>query len=124
AIHFDAARVEAALGRFPAARDRVRAGLELEPDSFYGHFVSGLVEQAAGNPAGALAGFERAVALNEGMAPAHFELGALAESAGNRDDALRHYRRAVESDVTFEAARAAVERLSPVAPRKSPGRPR
>ncbi|HSC28773.1 MAG TPA: sulfatase-like hydrolase/transferase [Vicinamibacterales bacterium] len=124
AIHFDAARVEAALGRFPAARDRVRAGLELEPDSFYGHFVSGLVEQAAGNPAGALAGFERAVALNEGMAPAHFELGALAESAGNRDDALRHYRRAAESDVTFQAARAAVERLSPVAPRKSPGRPR
>jgi choline-sulfatase len=109
--YFDAARVEAAMGRFPAARERVRKGLAIEPESFYGHFVSGLVEQSASDATAARAAFERAVALNPGLAPAHYELGALAERRGDVAAARDHYRRALDADVTFDAARRAIDRL-------------
>jgi arylsulfatase A-like enzyme/Tfp pilus assembly protein PilF len=111
ATYFDAARVEAALGRIHDARERARRGLALEPDSFYGHFVSGLVEQAAGDSPAARAAFERAVELNAGLAPAQFELGVLAERAGEVEKARAHYRRALDADVAFDAARRALQRL-------------
>jgi choline-sulfatase len=64
APHFEAAKALSATGDTASAVARARRGLELEPQSFYGHYTLGVVFQKAGEWREALGAFGRAVELN------------------------------------------------------------
>ena len=110
-VDYDAARSLAARRDFPAALARVRRGLALEPDTFYGYVTEGQVHRAAGQRTEAAAAFRKALALSPGLAIAEYELGALAEEAGDRAGAVNHYQRALAGDAGMIQARDALARL-------------
>ena len=90
-----------------AALARVKRGLALEPDTFYGYVAEGQIRRAAGKPTEAAAAFNKALALSPGLAVAEYELGALAEQAGDRSSAVNHYQRALASEAGMTEAREA-----------------
>jgi protein O-GlcNAc transferase len=110
-IEYDVAKSLAAKRDFPAALARVKRGLALEPDTFYGYVAEGQVLRAAGKPTEAVAAFNKALALSPGLAIAEYELGALAEHTGDRSSAVDHYQRALASDSAMTEARVALARL-------------
>jgi choline-sulfatase len=110
-VDYDAARSLAAKRDFSAALARVRRGLALEPDTFYGYVTEGQVRRAAGQWTEAAAAFRKALALSPGLAIAEYELGALAEQAGDRPEAVNHYQRALAGDAGMTEARDALARL-------------
>ena len=62
--HFEAAKTFAVRGDTPAAIARARRGLQLDPDSSYGHYTLGVVYQRAAQWREAYTAFGRAVELN------------------------------------------------------------
>jgi len=110
-IDYDAAKSLAAKREFPAALARVKRGLALEPDTFYGYVAEGQILRAADRPAEAAAAFNKALVVSPGLAIAEYELGALAEQAGDRSSAADHYRRALAGEAGMMEAREALTRL-------------
>ena len=78
-IEYDAAKSLAAKGDFAAALARVKHGLSLEPDTFYGYVTEGQFSAPPASATDAAAAFNKALALSPGLAVAEYELGALAE---------------------------------------------
>lgn len=62
--HFEAAKTFAIRGDTAAAVARARRGLQVDPDSAYGHYTLGVVYQRAGQWRDAYTAFGRAVELN------------------------------------------------------------
>lgn len=62
--HFEAAKALAAAGRHAEGAGRARKGLDIDPQSFYGHYTLGVVHQRANQWKEAFAAFGRAVELN------------------------------------------------------------
>ena len=91
--HFETAKVLSIKGDAAAAVARARRGLEIEPDSFYGHYTLGVVFQKAGQWRDALAAFGRAVELNGSDPRARANLA----SAALRNDNLEVARAQFEA---------------------------
>lgn len=83
--HFEAAKVLSSKGDATAAVARARRGLEIEPQSFYGHYTLGVVFQKAGQWRDALAAFTRAVELKGSDGRARANLASAAMRTENLD---------------------------------------
>jgi choline-sulfatase len=81
--HFEAAKALSAKGETAAAVARARRGLELEPQSFYGHYTLGVIFQKALQWTDALVEFGRAVELNGSDARARANLAGAAMRLDN-----------------------------------------
>ncbi len=93
--HFEAAKVLSSKGAPAEAAARVRRGLELEPQSYYGHYTLGVIHQRAGQWAEAADAFTRAIALNDRDPRAHANLAGAAMRLGDLDLARGQYERMI-----------------------------
>jgi arylsulfatase A-like enzyme/Tfp pilus assembly protein PilF len=83
--HFEAGKVLSSKGEPAEAAARVRRGLELEPQSYYGYYTLGVIHQRAERWAEAADAFTRAIALNDRDPRAHANLAGAAMRLGNVD---------------------------------------
>ena len=65
------------------------------------HYDLGLIHEARGEPAKAMAEYEAEIARNADTYQAHFNLAKLLTAAGRTADAVRHFQRAVEANPEF-----------------------
>ena len=74
--------------RYDESARQLRKTLEIDPTFFYAHFNLGIVLQATGDLAGAIAEYEKAKQLNDDLLMSTMCAAAKAQ-AGNKDAALR-----------------------------------
>ena len=96
--HFEAAKVLAVRGNTAEAVTRAGRGLEIEPQSFYGHYTLGVVHQRASQWKEAFAAFGRAVELNGREPRARANLAG----AAMRVDSLEVARAQFEAMIELE----------------------
>jgi arylsulfatase A-like enzyme/Tfp pilus assembly protein PilF len=94
--YFEAAKAFSAKGDTASAIARGRRGLEIEPDSFYGHYTLGVVHQKAGQWQDAFAEFEQAVALNANDPRARANLASAALRTNNLEVARTQFEAMIE----------------------------
>lgn len=93
--HFEAAKALSSKGDHAGAAARCLRGLELESQSFYGHYTLGVIHQRAQQWDQALAAFRRAVELNTVDPRARANLGSVAMRLGNLDLAREQFEQMV-----------------------------
>jgi Flp pilus assembly protein TadD len=93
------------------ATERLRALIDLSPETPAFHFGLGSLLAAGGDPAGALPHLRRAVALQPDLAEAHANLAVVLVSLGQRDDARRAYVAALAADPTLVEAHLGLSTL-------------
>jgi len=85
------ARIEAALGDWPAAASTLRAVLDGSPDDALARALLAAALRRGGDPGSALAEAERALALDPDLAEARFEAGAALAETGATEAAAAHW---------------------------------
>ena len=100
------ARVEAAAGKFDAARSRARAATVAAPKEVGPWYVQGLVEEAAGDDAAATAAFTKALTVDNSNVRARLAIGKIQIRNGNTADAMKTYADALQSAPDSTEARA------------------
>lgn len=95
--HFEAAKAFSEKGEEEAAIARARQGLELEPESRYGHYTLGVIQRRAERWQDAFVSFSKAVELNARDVRAHAGLASAALRLGRFDVAERSFNTMIES---------------------------
>ncbi|HEV7491442.1 MAG TPA: tetratricopeptide repeat protein [Rhodanobacteraceae bacterium] len=86
------ARVEAADGNLPQAKQRAMAAVNANPNDASAQFVLGLVLEMGNDDRGAQSAYEKAVSLDRRSPDAQINLGNLLMRSGRYDDAAASYR--------------------------------
>src|SRR2546423_4327289 len=73
------------------------------PDEPMAHYDLGLVREARGDAAGAIAEYEAEIARSQGVYQAHFNLAKLLAARGRTADAVAHFQRAVDANPRFSS---------------------
>jgi len=89
------------LKRYDDAERSLREALSAQADVPMAHYDLGLIFEARGGTANAMAEYEAEIARKPNTYQAHFNLAKLLEGAGRRGDALRHFQQAVEANPDF-----------------------
>jgi choline-sulfatase len=93
--HFEAAKALSMKGEYAAASARCRQGLQIEPDSFYGYYTLGVIQQRAAQWTEAAAAFSRAVELNGEDPRARMNLASASMRLGRLEVARIQYEQLI-----------------------------
>lgn len=107
-------RAETALGagNKDVARHLLDEVTALAPRFAEGWHRRGLLQQNAGDDAGAMASLQKAVDLNPRHFEALFQLGQMLEDFGQKGEALKLYRRAIALDPQLEGLQRHIDGLT------------
>ena len=89
--------------RYDAAERALADALKDKPDEPMAHYDLGLVREARGDAAGAIAEYEAEIARSQGVYQAHFNLAKLLAARGRTADAVAHFQRAVDANPRFSS---------------------
>ena len=99
-------------GRWAAAAEAFRAGLELEPDNVAIRHTLGTALHQMGDVGAAIREFERVLRIEPSHTRALFSLGVILASEGRYEDARSRFEAAVEHEPEYVQARLALAQLS------------
>ena len=89
------------LKRYDEAERSLLDALKSKPDQPMAHYDLGLIHEARGEPAKAIAAYEAEIARNPKTYQAHFNLAKLLTAAGRRAEAVRRFEQAVDANPEF-----------------------
>jgi choline-sulfatase len=89
------------LERYDEGERHLREALQSKPDQPLAHYDLGLIHEARGAPAKAMAEYEAELTGNPKTYRTHFNLAKLLAADGRRAEALRHFEQAVEANPDF-----------------------
>ena len=92
---------EIELKRYDDAERSLLEALKGKPDEPRAHYDLGLIHDARGEPAKAMAEYEAELARNPKTYRAHFNLAKLLVAAGRTAEAVRHFEQAVDANPEF-----------------------
>jgi len=87
------------------ARKQLQMALQTQPEHVMGRFLRGVLQDAAGESAGAVGDYRAVLQQDPAHAGAHFHLGSHFFRERNYPEAARHYARAVAADARNVPAR-------------------
>ena len=87
--------------RYDAAERALADALKEKADEPMAHYDLGLIREARGDAAGAIAEYEAEIARSQGIYQAHFNLAKLLAARGRTSDAIAHFQRAVDANPRF-----------------------
>ncbi len=89
------------LERLDEAEAAVRQAIDLQEDLRTAHFNLALIQEAKGDPEGAIRAYEREIEISPKDHKSHFNLAKLYAGAGNLQKTIEHFRRSIEIDSSF-----------------------
>jgi tetratricopeptide (TPR) repeat protein len=89
------------LKRYDDAERVLVEALKGKPDEPMAHYDLGLIREARGEPAAAIAEYEAEIARNPETYQAQFNLAKLLSAVGRKAEAIGHYQRAVDANPEF-----------------------
>jgi choline-sulfatase len=89
------------LKRYDEAERALAGALKEKSDEPMAHYDLGLIHEARGEPAKAIAEYQAEIARSADIYQAHFNLAKLLTAAGRSADAVGHFQRAVEANAEF-----------------------